>query len=125
MSGIPGVLCQPLSIKIFESSPRDLLTTKSDQESFPMKTYVINVPDVGPYVVMVRPGAEEAETQEGAQSEDETRQSRPVFPGTEGSFNVDQEGMDEEEDMEKETSPRDSQSRIEIVPFKKLHFFKS
>lgn len=92
---------------------RDLLeTTQSDAEEFPLKTYVINVPNVGPYVVMVRPDPEE-----GAKGDEGATMSRPLFPGTEGSQNS---LTPDEED-----SPKSAQKRIEIVPYSNLHFFKS
>lgn len=93
---------------------RDLLETAGSdrEEKFPMKTYVINVPNVGPYVVMVRPdqkdGIADAESTSGG--------VRPVFPGSESVF-AGNRGEGETESG--------SHDKIEIVPYKKMHFLKS
>lgn len=77
-----------------------------------MKSYVINVPNVGPYVVMVRPEQSENRRGEGRASD-----SRRVFPGTEDSSSG--------EEAEREEGKKDPQKRIEILPYSKLHFFRS
>lgn len=79
-----------------------------------MKTYVINVPSVGPYVVMVRP--EESNLDEKNSELDQ----RPVFPGTENE----KDEQDNYLDSGRETR-LDVQDRVEIVPYKNLHFFRS
>lgn len=97
---------------------RDLLATAGrDQESFPMKTYVINVPNVGPYVVMVRPDESEAD------KDDEGDATRAVFPGTEADDLVG--GGGGEGAADKELVKREASKRVEIVPYHKLQFFRN
>lgn len=76
-----------------------------------MKTYVINVPSVGPYVVMVRP--EESNLDEKNAELDQ----RPVFPGTEKD--------EQENDLGSGEARSDMHGRVEILPYKNLHFFRS
>lgn len=79
-----------------------------DQDSLPMKTYVINIPDVGPYVVMVKPNKDEE-----AKEEEEGDVSRPAYPGTESKLN----SVRSEKDVR----------RVQILPYKtsNVQFLKS
>lgn len=81
-----------------------------DQDSLPMKTYVINIPDVGPYVVMVKPNKDEEAKEE---EEEEGDGSRPVYPGTESKLN----SVRSEKDVR----------RVQILPYKtsNVQFLKS
>lgn len=79
-----------------------------------MKTYVINVPSVGPYVVMVRP--EESNLDEKNSELDQ----RPVLPGTENEKDEQDNYLDSGGEARS-----DVQDRVEIVPYKNLHFFRS
>lgn len=94
---------------------RDLLLDQREQEKFALKTYVINVPNVGPYIVMVRPD----------QTKDEKHvdvSRRQVIPGTEVK-----EGADSAVAVKTSSNRdgrKDEQNRVEILPYKNLHFFK-
>lgn len=107
---------------------RNLFNIGRDQESSSMKTYVINIPNVGPYVVMVRPTEEEL----GNDGDGDTVDSRPVFPGTESEDNGARRMDKEEEDLsierQKEQEQGDvhrTQRRVNFIPYHNVNFFKS
>lgn len=75
---------------------------------------MINVPNVGPYVVMVRPDP----AKDVKQIELRTR---PVISGTEAKY---ADFGDDQKEVKSER-PRDVANRVEILPYKNLHFFKS
>lgn len=80
-----------------------------------MKTYVVNVPDVGPYVIMVRPDGSIGD--ENSASEN----VRPLFPGTEVIGDRFAESRKwEEGDQEDDESEEVDEEDERILQIKKL-----
>lgn len=83
----------------------------------------MNIPNVGPFVVMVRPDRTDGE-ENSAREAPPKASERPVFPGTEPDV-LEVTNIAEQVGNEDRAPAGLSRRVVDIVPYKGVHFFQS